>query len=235
MENPRTFYTLTTAPPWAICAYFLPPFRMLAWMGVWCACQALVANRKARSGVGHAITVYVAWTLLDRDTFTGDTIWPAAIGVGLVVGVAYRNALKSLTWLASDFPLRPEEQASDGRPAVTVPLQMSKQGGANGGIHLSGAPPNVHGNKVFTVKVQLPHGMGQQAASENVHGMVYDEKRSFQAFLNLESATHGATAEMVRLIATKGSGGGLKGYFSATRDEQDLRIYVDRLLKPPQW
>ena len=112
-------------------------------------------------------------------------------------------------------------------------MSRSQEGGASR-IHLTGAPHNVHGDGDFLVKVQLPI-VHNSATTSKVYaqGMVYDERRSFQAFVDLESEAEVHTPTLARLIATEGGSGGVKAYFNARREGDVLRIFVDRVMPPP--
>ena len=65
------------------------------------------------------------------------------------------------------------------------------------------------------------------------HGMVYNERKTLQAFIDLEDASQSGMATLVRIIATEGGGGGVKGYFAARREGEALRIFAERALPDP--
>jgi hypothetical protein len=97
-------------------------------------------------------------------------------------------------------------------------------------LDASEAPKNVHGSREFAVKVQPP---GPLARGET-NCMVYDESRSFQAFLPLATQGIEAVLELIRVYGVHKPGGS-KGYFMARREGTRLRIFADKLLPPPAW
>ena len=242
--HPRTFHLLTAGPPTVLLCFLLPASKVSTWFALWALWQYFPLPRELHVLGGRAITVYGAWRNLHESIVPrSDTVFSnrflAACVIGLVMGVAYRNLIQALNWYFSDKPARPKgPDELSGRPAVRVSLRpdeklagksvasMSRQGGAQlKKIHLTDAPPNVHGEREFMVKVQLPMTNG---AGDGL-GMVYDEQRSFQSFVDLESPDrHMAT--LTRLIATEGGSGGVKGYFMARRQGDELFIFVDKVL-----
>ena len=108
------------------------------------------------------------------------------------------------------------------------------------------APRNAHGRREFDVKVQpplqgYPNGGGpcgyacrEAATSSGMPwaAMVYDERRTFEAYLPLD--TPGIEA-LLRRVREEGPRGGIKGFFKARREGDHLRIYADRILSPPAW
>ena len=100
------------------------------------------------------------------------------------------------------------------------------------GVVLDGTPANVHGRAIFPVKISLPIA-SKRTAHADALGMVYDEQRSFQAFIDLEADDVPNLATLTRLIAIDGSAGGVSAYFDARRNGDDLLVYVDRVLAPP--
>ena len=85
-------------------------------------------------------------------------------------------------------------------------------------------PPNIHGDREFIVKVQLClHGASYPS-------LVYDQQRSFRH--ELPSDTPGVYL-LRQLIMSERPG--LKGFFSARRQGENLRIFVDRMLLPEPW
>ena len=262
--NPRAFYFLTAGPPMALLLFGMPYRAATIWFIAWTFYQYLPLPKQVHALGARALTVYASYQSLDErlvphdaEDATGIVSMRlfAACGFGLVMGVAYRNALKFLAWLVSDLPERPtgggdgasssssSATADDPRPSVCVSLSSgdgetasmsrSQEGGASR-IHLTGAPPNVHGDGDFLVKVQLPI-VHNSATTSKVYaqGMVYDERRSFQAFVDLESEAEVHTPTLARLIATEGGSGGVKAYFNARREGDVLRIFVDRVMPPP--
>ena len=61
--------------------------------------------------------------------------------------------------------------------------------------------------------------------------LVYDEHRSFTSHLPLDTP---GIEDLLRLIRRDGWRG-IKGYFSATRESEHLRIFSDRVLPQPSW
>ena len=111
------------------------------------------------------------------------------------------------------------------------------------------APRNVHGGSEFPVKVQPPLGDGAgpcgfcSRKGATTIGlptwgcMVYDERRSFESFLPLDCPAITPLLELVRDRGWRRGAGqpGIKGYFIAKREGDNLRIFVDRLLPQPHW
>jgi hypothetical protein len=97
---------------------------------------------------------------------------------------------------------------------------------------------NVHGDREFVVKVQVPTGRGSGAGAQFVDEMglpmrcmLYDRRKTFgDQFFDCDSAARSRAAEMVR---AGGVAGGLKGYFMARRQGANVRVYTDRLLPVP--
>eukprot|EP00322_Chrysochromulina_rotalis_P031233 CAMPEP_0115833358 /NCGR_PEP_ID=MMETSP0287-20121206/3133_1 /TAXON_ID=412157 /ORGANISM="Chrysochromulina rotalis, Strain UIO044" /LENGTH=136 /DNA_ID=CAMNT_0003286773 /DNA_START=280 /DNA_END=690 /DNA_ORIENTATION=- len=136
------------------------------------------------------------------------------------MGVAYRNMFRAVRWLVSgigddsvlpDIDPRTSVLPPPRAPSVLVPLPEST---------------SVSSVEII-VKVLLP-------TAEFGQGMVYNERRTLQAFINFEDAPGIAT--LARLIASEGGDGGIKAYFKARREAGHLRIYVDRVLpQPAHW
>jgi hypothetical protein len=249
-SHQQAFMLVTTVPPVALICAFLPVGCVSTYFVAWTLFNFLPLKKHARSLGGHMLTVYGSWRNIDTTSLEPGSLlhYLAPLALGAVMGVAYRNLLRALRWSVSKYPEATIEAlpaAPDPRrPFVRVPLRPQGEDSAGAtvasmspgtGIHLADAPANVHGDKEFTVKVQLPFGMGgaAQPDGQNPMGMVYDEKRSFQAFVSLEAEDAGATAALVRLIATEGGSGGMKGYFAACRDGDDVLLFVDRILPQP--
>lgn len=240
-SHPMLFHALAALPPTITCLYVIPPEAFVGWLFAWNCLRMLLQSHgsAARAFGGHLLTVWASYRSVDSKGWDLTQHLAAALGTGLIMGVAYKNLMNAGLWLTSGFPERPVTSSAisaggikgvdESRPAVVVPLQH-----ANGG---KGAPANVHGRKVFTVKVALPlnKSLGKApAGSFDGLGMVSDAAKSFQAFVDLEAEGAG-TAALTRLIATKGAGGGIKGYFEAQRQGDDLRIYVDAILPAADW
>ena len=105
--------------------------------------------------------------------------------VAVLMGVAFKNTMSALLWLTSDLPERPVDsrlEKEDARPSLLVPLSQAQARTDHKGA-VTGAPPNVHGSRTFVVKVQLPLNRGAKPGTFDGLGMVYDEKRSFQSFV----------------------------------------------------
>lgn len=238
-SRPGLFHALTAIPPAITLLYVISPDSFIVWLIAWNILRSMLkAQGQAASTLGgHALTVYASYRSIDASGWDLTQHLAGAVGTGLLMGVAFKNLMSAGLWLTSGFPERPMSSSSsraegvdESRPAIVVPLQQ-----ANGG---KGAPPNVHGRKVFTVKIVLPlndtsDGKAPPGAFDGL-GMVSDQRRTFQSFVDLETEGAG-TAAMTRLIATKGGGGGLKGYFEAQRDGDSLRIYVDMILPDAGW
>ena len=217
-DVPGAFHFLSVSPPLAIVGVCLPLQSALKWYPIWYATRTFLPAVPASLG-GHAIAVYAAYASFEDVAWFGSdaNLLAAAVSVGVVLGVAFRNATNAWRWLvglgagtpgrASAAPLVPARSPS---VLVAVPVTARSAGGAG----------------EFTVKVLLPTAKFSQ-------GMVYNEKKSLQAFVDLEDASQPAMATLVRLIAREGGGGGVKGYFAARREGEALRIYVDRILPEP--
>lgn len=166
-----------------------------------------------------------------------------AMAVGILMGSAYR-ALWRVCATTSASPRDGDGGLDSGRaghstdhlrPSITVPLDGAAD---RGGRVASTAPPNAHGNRVFAVKVCLPIlGANKRTHRSGLDGlgMIYDQDRTFQCFVNLESDAQPEMAGLVRQIARDGAAGGTKGYFEARRSGDVLRVFVDRMLEPPRW
>ena len=249
--HPHTFHALVAGPPVALLSVVMPPRQITTWFAIWALFQYTPLNHSWSVAGSRALTIYGAWLHLRESLFPhaedGSVLGvrlAAACGVGLLMGVAYRNVMQALDWLVSDFPERPT--SDDGecseppralstlaseRAAVRISL---RQGTSAGKLNLDDAAPvpNTHGAAEFIVKVQLP--MAAKGGDAGM-GMVYDERRTFQAFVDLESDSEPHVATLTRMIATKGAAGGLKGFFNAKRDGDDLLVFVDRVLRPCTW
>ena len=239
-SHPAIFHALASLPPTATCLYVVPPDYFMGWLFAWNVLRMLLKSHgsAARAIGGHMLTVWASWRSVDSKGWDTTQHLAAAVGTGLIMGIAYKNLMNAGLWFTSGFPERPVtstisaggiKSIDESRLAVVVPLQH-----ANGG---KGAPANVHGHKIFTVKVQLPlnKDLGKAApGSFDGVGMISDAAKSFQAFIDLEAEGAG-TAALTRLIATKGAAGGIKGFFEAQRQGEELRIYVDTILPEGDW
>ena len=54
-------------------------------------------------------------------------------------------------------------------------------------------------------------------------------------FQLIKHAREGAVPASTTATATKGAGGGIKGFFQAQRQGEELRIYVDTILPETDW
>lgn len=126
---------------------------------------------------------------------------------------------------------------STGRESVVVPAQNdSDDGDSAANINLktgevytkknrSKMPPNVHGDQLFVVKVQVPV-MGPSSQI-----MVYDEKRSFQTVVRGEKGDLPRLAKQIKAVGYLGS----KVYFDARREGPLLRIFTDKVREIMEW
>lgn len=253
-SHPRAFYLLTCGPPLTITAATTSVRSTTTWFAVWGLYQYVPLPKSLHTIGGRVLTMFAAWSNLDDDLFPrgenamGVRLLVACV-IGLVMTVAYRNTIRMLDWLVSDLPQRPTgtgeaapPSGTLGRPSVRVSLLPSEQAklgrvaksgrpqGEGDALLDAPPPPNAHGEADFAVKVTLPMGFG--SVSHGM-GMVYDERRTFQAFVDLEAEAEEAMPTLTRLIATQGAGGGTKAYFAARRDGDHLRIFVDRVLPQP--
>ena len=217
-DMPGTFHFLAVSPPLAIVCTCLPLESALCWYPAWWATTALLPAVPASLG-GHAVAIYAAYSSFEDMTWFGSdaNLLAAALAVGLVMGVAFRNATNAFRWLVGMCEGAPGATLLPPRgPSVVVPVPA--------------AAKSAGGRGEFTVKVLLP-------TAKYSHGMVYNEKKTVQAFVDLEDASQPGMATLVRLIAREGGGGGVKGFFAARREGEALRIFVDRILPEPerQW
>ena len=159
------------------------------------------------------------------------------------MGVAYRNVMQALDWLVSDFPERPT--SDDGecseppralstlaseRAAVRISL---RQGTSAGKLNLDDAAPvpNTHGAAEFIVKVQLP--MAAKGGDAGM-GMVYDERRTFQAFVDLESDSDlEAELTSLRNEGAPASGSGEETF--GARIDANAHVDRERVLRYSPW
>ena len=86
------------------------------------------------------------------------------------------------------------------------------------------APPNVWGDKLFLVKIQISLGDGVPT-----HMMVYDMKRSFQVYLAYEDEPELFGEILAEMVGPRGGYGGLKMYRWARRSgDWQLDVCLDR-------
>ena len=226
-EHPGAFHFLTAVPPVTLACLLLSPMVMITWLGPW-ALVKLVLSAEVATQCQHAVTIYAAHANLDVQ-WVGDRQshmrLAAAIAAGLVMGVAYRNTFRSLRWVLSGVGEDGDRSSASssgrraGRASVSLPLPRAPS-------VLVPLPTSTSvAATELVVKVLLP-------TAKFAKGMIYNERRTLQAFVDLESDEPNIAA-LVRLIATQGGDGGIKGYFAARREGAHLRIYVDRILTPP--
>ena len=245
-KSPKAYFVLMCAPPTAVVLSVLPISAVALAAGVWLACRValqILSLHKLAIVVGHVITIYCSYTLLPEansrleaagDDPTSPRRLVATGAVAIAMGISFRNLTRFGSWLMGgslDYRAGEPPNVLGGDPRLCLRVSMSDAEAKVRG-------PNVHGAREFVVKVQLP--MGGMGGISGGMGMCYDERRTFQVFVRLESeAQPDATAAMVRLIATEGDAGGLRGYFLAKRLGDDLLIFVDRLVPgesvPGQW
>jgi len=214
----------------AVICYVLAPELVLTYLGPWILVKVLLPAGAA-SLAGHAVTIYACHANLASSAWVGDessySRLAVAIVVGMAMGVAYRNVFRALRWFVSgigetDGAL---EKISGGGGTARTPASLPLPRAPSFLVPLPGATSFAAAE--LTVKVLLP-------TAKFAKGMVYNEKRTLQAFVDLEQDAPGV-ATIVRLIATEGGDGGVKGYFRARREGEQLRIYVDRILPEPGW
>ena len=88
----------------------------------------------------------------------------------------------------------------------------------------SSSPPNVWGDKLFILKIQV--GMGSQTPSNM---MLYDRKQSFRVFMVPEDDTERFSAFLREMTRPRGGHGGLKMYRWARRTgDWEFSVCLDR-------
>jgi hypothetical protein len=93
------------------------------------------------------------------------------------------------------------------------------------------APRNIHGDREFIVKVQVP--TTRPTTPTYMDGCcVYDEGRSLNVHVPL---TESGMDKIVAMIRSYGQAGGMKGYFFARRDGTNIRIFSDSILPGQPW
>lgn len=127
---------------------------------------------------------------------------------------------------------RPEKKEAPQRDdkSVLVPLgqsptpghkfvtNLNRQGKGSNAADTTIVAPNVHGTSKFLVKCQVPLG-GRGAA------MIYDEKRSFQAFYDGDELQR-ACARFSKVP---------KVFLWAKREGNNLRVFIDAAAKMQNW
>ena len=93
-------------------------------------------------------------------------------------------------------------------------------------------PKNVHGDKEFSVKVQIPLGGGASGSASDDRCMVYDKGRTFeeQYFSPMQ---YGRAGEKIESLIRAQPGQLKKGYFLARREGTNVRIFTDRIIPFP--
>lgn len=228
-SRPLTYHLLIAGLPLtAVCAFLEVAF-VATWFPIWIICRhlPLVIHRKLAwlpeampVLSGHALTVHACYRGLGPafQTRAGALHLVSAVAMGLILGVGYKNLFAAVSWFSASSRLRGGLGSASGRESLVVSL-LGEQGGA--------APANPHGAREFGVKVTLTMQRGAKGAAE-----VHDQRRTFDAVLPQQAD---GMATLARLVALRGEGGGLHGFFSARREGSDLRIFVDRLQPPPAW
>ena len=142
---------LAAGPPSALVCYFMSPRAFTTWFAIWGLWNYVPLKREILLYGGRALTTYAAWRSLDETMFPraqeGESSIASyrmlgAIGVGLMMGVAYRNLIHALDWLVSDMPKRPTSPTrpqggwvdTSGRPSVRISL---RPGGDGNGAHVA--------------------------------------------------------------------------------------------------
>ena len=216
---PGLFHFLSVGPPLAILCACLPQLSFPQWFPFWYVIKASLPTGIGSLGC-HAITVYASYSALrEEQRFSSEaSLLAAAVAVGLLMGVTFRNVVSAFRWriFGEGTPSTAKSAAATlpppRSPSVLVPLPaVGKRAGGTG---------------EFPVKVLLPTAKFSQ-------GMVYNERKTLQAFIDLEDASQSGMATLVRIIATEGGGGGVKGYFAARREGEALRIFAERALPDP--
>ena len=142
-----------------------------------------------------------------------------------------------------------KQGAGGGRTSVI--FDITKPGGAMAGMvtsnisnsgHVSkpqqpgGKPPmDVHGGAEFLVKVQAQEAALFGSHQTGMPCMVYDETRSFQAYLDVLTPGMARLLELMRAGGVRRMGLGGKGYYMARREGANLRIFTDKIVRPPAW
>jgi hypothetical protein len=204
-NHPYAFHFMACGPPILLLCNLVPPRPALYWFAAWLFCQIIpprVVPERMRSLLSHALTVYAAFEMLDAARFgepdgemTHFYHLLAALGVGMVMGVAYRNLLRAGTFVlfpksAPPIGAVPARAAQSARPAAPRAPSVL--------ITLAEPPASssMQSSREFVVKVLLP-------TAQFKDGMVYNEARSIQSFVDLES-TQENMPTLVRMIALGG-------------------------------
>eukprot|EP00051_Salpingoeca_urceolata_P019536 m.286265 g.286265 ORF g.286265 m.286265 type:complete len:755 (-) comp19437_c2_seq6:1104-3368(-) len=91
-------------------------------------------------------------------------------------------------------------------------------------------PRNIHGDNEFVVKVQVPMfgGLGTNI-------MVYDAQRSFVTHIPPGAPDSPELRGLINFVRHHGPNQGMKGYLSARREGNMVRIFYDKMLPTPSW
>ena len=155
------------------------------------------------------------------------------------------------------FSLKPDQNYLDKAPySMTMSLQ---DGRMRAGKTETGVPRNIHGAAEFIVKIQAPLGMtddrrhvpgngpfgflskrDSESLGQPWNCMVYDRERSFTHMLPAD--TPGVVDHILSLIAKEGPKHptaragcpGIKGYFNAIREGDNLRVFC-KMVEPQPW
>ena len=214
--NSGLFHLLAAGPPVAICFVTMPSTLLLAGLVPWMLVRMMMP-KSLKPMCAHFVTVYIAHNGLGSSELTLIRL-AKAICLGLTMGVAYRNGHRALRWAISSVCT-----AAISTTGLRMPARLAPPRAASVLLPLPDSP--LCSSCEFVVKVLLP-------TAKFSRGMVYNEKRTLQAFVDLESDCPGM-ATLVRLIASEGGDGGVKGYFLARREPGALRVYIDRILPEP--
>ena len=155
------------------------------------------------------------------------------------------------------FSLKPDQNYLDKAPySMTMSLQ---DGRMRAGKTETGVPRNIHGAAEFIVKIQAPLGMtddrrhipgngpfgflskrDSESLGQPWNCMVYDRERSFTHMLPAD--TPGVVDHILSIIAKEGPKHptaragcpGIKGYFKAIREGDNLRVFC-KMVEPQPW
>ena len=221
-ELPLCFHTLCVAPPLTVLWLCLPRLSLFPWFPIWYVMKAVLPVRLGSLG-GHAVTIYACYDVYSgTSSFASDSsLLLTAVATGLVMGITFRNITNAARWIIVGAGRNGVSDTTSANVAKLVPPRSPSVL-----VPVPAVDRRAGGVGEFTVKVMLP-------TAKFEHGMVYNERKTLQCFVDLEDASQPAMATLVRLIARGGGGGGIRGYFAARREGEALRIFVDRMLPEP--
>ncbi|KAI0767661.1 hypothetical protein C8Q74DRAFT_1204367 [Fomes fomentarius] len=182
----------------------------------WCLCWRLMRIR-LRSSFSTArpfdLIEYAQWTFNQVDSN------PVSVGRSLISITATPLEQKLLLkLLIVNAPLVPSDFMIKRQPGKKHFLVS---------VLLPTAPPNVWGDKLFLIKIQI--GLGEELPA---HMMAYDMKRSFQVFLAHEDDPALFMDMHAEMVGPRGGYSGIKMYRWAKRTgDWELNICLDRELK----